>query len=119
MRILIVLLVILIVSCTWRPVMGQEDTKVFQKPVACKFIGTMLNKLNEEGFVNIIRFRAVGNTQIYVYILNPDYINQKAYRIVILETHPDTDWACILDEGAGAQFNVDFWEGFMGQELDT
>ena len=79
----------------------------------------MLNKLNEEGFVNIIRFRAVGNTQIYVYILNPDYINQKANRIVILETHPDTDWACILDEGAGAQFNVDFWEGFMGQELDT
>ena len=54
-----------------------------------------------------------------MYILNPDYINQKANRIVILETHPDTDWACILDEGAGAQFNVDFWEGFMGQELDT
>ena len=47
MRILIVLLVILIVSCTWRPVMGQEDTKLFKKPVACKFIGTMLNKLND------------------------------------------------------------------------
>ena len=69
MRILIVLLVILIVSCTWRPVMGQEDTKVFQKPVACKSIGTMISKLNEEGFLNIIRFMAAGNTQVYVYIL--------------------------------------------------
>ena len=118
MRILIASLVILIASCTWKPVMGQ-DAEVFQKPVACKPINTMLSKLNQEGFLNIIRFMAAKNTQVYVYVLNPDYVNKKANRIVIIEAHPDTDWACILDEGVGAQFNVDFWEGFMGQELDT
>ena len=120
MRILAISLVILIVSCTWKPVFGQEQgpdaREIFQKPVYCLSIQKMTETINGQGYTNIIRFMTAKQTQVYVYIKNPDFSKKEANRIMIVEAHPTTGWSCLVDEGVGAQFNVDFWKGFLGKE---
>ena len=72
MRILAISLVILIVSCTWKPVFGQEQgpdaREIFQKPVYCLSIQKMTETINGQGYTNIIRFMTAKHTQVYVYI---------------------------------------------------
>ena len=79
----------------------------------------MTETLDNGGYHNIIRFLTATQTQVYVYIKNPDYSEKEDNRIMIIEAHPDTGWSCLVDEGVGAQFNIEFWEGFMGKELGT
>ena len=123
MRILAISLVMLIVSCTWKPVFGQEQgpdaREIFQKPVYCLSMQKMTETINGQGYTNIIRFMTAKQTQLYVYIKNPDFSKKEANRIMIVEAHPTTGWSCLVDEGVGAQFNVDFWKGFLGKEQAT
>jgi len=122
MKILVILLLLIGVSIL-SPVYGQEvdpnAKKMFQKPVLCSSIKTMTEILDKKGYINIIRFVTATQNQMYVYIKNPDYSVETDNRIMIIEAHPETGWGCLVDEGVGAQFNVGFWESFVGKKLGT
>ena len=122
MKILVTLLLLIGMSILG-PVYGQERDpnakEMFQKPVYCLSIKTMTETLDNGGYHNIIRFLTATQTQVYVYIKNPDYSEKEDNRIMIIEAHPTTGWSCVVDEGVAAQFNIEFWEGFLGKELDT
>ena len=122
MKILVTLLLLIGMSILG-PVYGQERDpnakEMFQKPVYCLSIQTMAETLDKEGYFQVIRFLTATQTQEYLYVKNPNYSEKEANRIMIIEAHPDTGWSCLVDEGVGAQFNIEFWEGFMGNALGT
>ena len=95
MKILITLLLLLgvsILSPVYAQEQGPDAREIFQKPVYCLSIQKMTETINGQGYTNIIRFLTAKQTQVYVYIKNPDFSKKEANRIMIIEAHPTTGW---------------------------